>query len=204
MLDEREDVVDEVEEDEEDEAPETPVLSLVLAMEDRVAPPLVIAKFDPEWSAEYFIAAKAPRSEAEVTKGASKTYVEDFSPEMNRADRRRAGKKTVATDGKQALIAEFDEDKWFLEKCYHQITDFRLRGKKGHADSKYDDAKNGRNSNNETIYRAFLRPDSAEFRWLLESYLDWVGGRTTGDRANELDRQFKILGNVPEPQPNGS
>jgi hypothetical protein len=174
---------------EDEQEPEEPALSLTLVMEDEPAPRLELHKFAPDYPEGYFIRAKAPASEAAITGEARRITIEDFAPQ-NRAARRK-GRKVVASDGQQAMVVQLDEDKLFLAKCFHQITDFSLVAAKGQH-LRFDNAKGGRNQDNEAVYRAFMKPKNKDLRWLVEAYLDWVAGR---DEAGDLDEQFEALGN---------
>jgi hypothetical protein len=167
-------------------APTEVVPSLMLVMGDVAVPPLELNRFDAAYPAGYFVQAQVPPSETKVRRGARSMRVEEVKSVGggNRAQRRH--KQTP----EMVQVVDWDEDAFFLNKCREQITGFRLLGV---------DPKTGAQAvvlfnpaNNEDVYRRWLHPKNANFRDLLEEYLDWVAGRDDG----ELDAQFEILGNA--------
>jgi hypothetical protein len=186
------------EETEEDGGGQGISSSFMLAIGDMPVPPLQISLFAhgyPEWA---FVQARVPLEDEDTIRNAgSHIDASGLAQEMgNREQRRAAGKRGGRTDDMGLKVTQ-TVDKWFLAKCRYQVTGFKLLGTNPDGTERiveFDAAKSGNNEANRAMFRNFLRPQSLEFRRLVENYLDWVAGRT-----DEFAEDFAKLGNAPTP-----
>jgi hypothetical protein len=171
-------LVDEIEEAADEQEPEEPALSLTLAMGDDGPVRLPLNVVNEEYSGQFYIEVKAPKSDGAIT---------DRWQRMGGAVQGKGGRQFVPQ-------ANLNADQLFRLRWWTQTTGFCLPMGPTNEPVSYDPSKDGRNKANEAVLDKLMLPKSKGLHTLWTAFMDYVAARD--GRDEQFDKQFKALGNA--------
>jgi hypothetical protein len=134
-----------------------------------------------QYDQRFFIRARPPTVEGDDAIAGAAIHATPPALAGNRAQRRAQARKGNgdATPASSQVTIAITPNAAFIAKCVWQVTDFSFPVMRGEdvVIRSHNTDRGGDNTDNREFYAMLAHPSVAEFRELVEQFLDYLGGR---------------------------